>query len=65
MQTPSLLPKDEYPKDKPLVKIIPAQPNTKKVAGTDVPNNKKVKVIEKKKFFNTEDIFKAKKHELF
>jgi hypothetical protein len=29
-------------------KIIPAQPNTKKVAGTDVPNNKKVKVMKKR-----------------
>jgi len=65
MKTPLLLPKSEYQKDKPLIKILPVQPVTKKVTGNNPCGNKKT--LEKKEFslFNTKDIFKAKKFELF
>jgi hypothetical protein len=62
METRHLLPKSQYPKDKALVKLVPA----KKVEDTDL-SHKKNKPNEKNELilFNTEDIFKAKKHELF
>jgi len=64
MDTVILLPKSEYPKDKPLMKIVSVQPSTKKVADTN-PSNKKASEKKELMLFNTQDIFKAKKHELF
>ena len=64
MDTVILLPKSEYPKDKPLMKIVSVQPSSKKVADTN-PSNKKANEKKGLILFNTQDIFKAKKHELF
>ena len=65
MDTVILLPKSEYPKDKPLMKIVSVQPIAKKGAGTNLPDNKKTNGKKKLILFNTEGIFKAKKFELF
>jgi hypothetical protein len=65
MKTPLLLPKSEYPKDKPLMKILSIQPVTKKVADTNPSENKKGNERKELILFNTEDIFKAKKFELY
>jgi len=64
METPLLLPKSEYPKDKALMKVVSMQPATKTVADTHPSENKKPN--EKKELipFNTEDIFKARRFEL-
>jgi hypothetical protein len=67
MGTRFLLPKSEYPKDKAVVQIVPAQTNAVAVTDTNHPDQSKTKAKEKKEsiLFNTEDIFKARKHELF
>jgi hypothetical protein len=65
MDTVILLPKSEYPKDKPLMKMISVQPSAKKIADTNLTHDKKANGKKHLTQFNTEDIFKAKKHELF
>jgi hypothetical protein len=58
------LPKSEYPKDKALVKIVPAQIPLKK-SSDGSPDNKKGKKKKEVILFNTEKIFKPKEFELY
>jgi hypothetical protein len=64
MEPPLLLPESEYPKDKPLTKVVSMQPVTKKVADTHPSENEKPNEKKELSLFSTEDIFKARRFEL-
>ena len=64
METPLLLPKSEYPKDKALMKMVSLQPLTKKVEDTDSSENERPNEKKELSPFNTQDIFKARRFEL-
>lgn len=64
MESPLLLPKSEYPKDKALMKMVALLPVTKKVEDTHPSENEKPNEEKELSLFNTEDIFKARRFEL-
>ena len=59
-----VLPKGEYPKNKALVRAIPVQLPLKK-SSYGPPDNKKENKKKELILFNTEEVFKPKKFELY